>query len=67
MKKYDFVKSKYESPDYGIVTYYRLNGTITDLPSLTFFVLDRLDIILDLKQISRGYQTVMSILEPDEF
>jgi hypothetical protein len=67
MKKNKFIKSKYESPDYGILTYYRLHGMRTEIPSLTFLVLDRLDIILGLKQISRGYQAVMSILEPDEF
>lgn len=66
MKKYDFVKVKSDFNSNKVISY-RLNGLRGDIPSLTFFVLDRLDTIQNFKQISRGYQTVMSILEPDEF
>lgn len=67
MKKHKFVKIKSESYDSNILTYYRLHGMRLGIPSVTFFVLDRLDTIQTFRQISRGYQTVMSILEPDEF
>ena len=66
MKKHKFVKIKSDFDSNKAISY-RLNGLRTGIPSLTFFVLDRLDTIQNFKQISRGYQTVMSILEPDEF